>query len=332
MSLQFPRINLAINWTISYYSIPRIEAEFQLLSGTGFGYANRKKVQETYELVLLVQKDMEGEITQTIQTCTPATQILLFDYLNDWLSDYRIERANREEVYREIEMYNIGLYEKFLKEVEEKETEFKSTFYYGLDIGAEYKIEKYVSTGILTHGVKNIVTERNKKFFCLNTSPEYIDLQFIDLYMERLNKLVSNFRMILKKYVDLYKIGKLPVSNAITLAAIKEDAKFKELPTPLTSLNKKLKTTLTVPQIGFLFKMLYDAGIIKSGTFKDIQVFISKNFSVESKADNEDISSKKLQKLWNDFDVETASFWSGKFIELRNLSKQHNPNNIKTNR
>ena len=102
MSIDFPHFYTSVNWTLGYYTLYRIESEFQLLNGKGYGFSNSKIIYDSYDLAFELHNRMESEIIQTIETCYPSRQILLFETLKDWQNDFRITKTNAVEVYWKI--------------------------------------------------------------------------------------------------------------------------------------------------------------------------------------------------------------------------------------
>lgn len=86
---------------------------------------------------------------------------------------------------------------------------------------------------------------------------------------------------------------------------------------PQVKNNPKLKTNLTVPQLAYLFMLLYD---LKPDLFDvkskaELQRFISANFSTKGTEDK-DISTEKLKQLFSDPDPDAAAFWRKHFLTM----------------
>jgi len=89
--------------------------------------------------------------------------------------------------------------------------------------------------------------------------------------------------------------------------------------------NPKLKTNLTVPQLAFLFKLLYELkpDIFDVQSKAELQRFISANFSTKGTSD-QDISTEKLKQLFSDPDPDAAAFWRKHFLTMLAETKQFN--------
>ena len=81
----------------------------------------------------------------------------------------------------------------------------------------------------------------------------------------------------------------------------------------------KLKTNLTVKQIAYLFRALYDEGIIESKHKTDICNFIAESFSSKQK---EDVSANSLRNAFESPDFNAVDFWHEKFTHLMQRAKK----------
>lgn len=80
-----------------------------------------------------------------------------------------------------------------------------------------------------------------------------------------------------------------------------------------TKTNPKLKTSLSVPELALLFKLLND---LKPNVFDvkseaELLRFISTNFETKKTGEN-DISTNKLRILFNQPEIKAAEFWQEK--------------------
>lgn len=82
---------------------------------------------------------------------------------------------------------------------------------------------------------------------------------------------------------------------------------------------KKLKTNLTVVEIAYLFRVLYDKKIIDSKYKTHIYKFIAENFSSKEK---DDISPKSLKNAFDTPDYNTIDFWQEKFTHFMQKAKK----------
>lgn len=81
----------------------------------------------------------------------------------------------------------------------------------------------------------------------------------------------------------------------------------------------KLKTNLTVKELGCLFRALYDMGIIESKHKTDIATFIAESFSSKQK---EDVSVNSIKNAFDMPDFNAADFWQEKFYVLGHHAKK----------
>lgn len=332
MQLEFHRTHQALNSTIEYYGIQKIKEHMD-----GFANPSRKPsyIDDWYDLVFKMHRFMENEIQQIIVTHTDTAKVLYFENLKEWRSYYQIESLWIPDIIHAVNTYNENTCSEFELEVEKKIIEFQKRPEFKLDNGVEYETEQinnaifWQSRGLL--GVeKKKLKKINRKFYCIENKPDLIDTSFLQQYFSLVNALLVNVRRILDKYIALYNEGKILSNEVITTEKkalpSSESKNVFEIPSkPI----KKIKTSLKVEQIGYLYKMLNDAGIIQAATFKEIHEFIANNFTVISKNEDEDISIGKLARIWSDFNAKTAAYWMDKFIHLRNQASKDNPNNIK---
>lgn len=81
----------------------------------------------------------------------------------------------------------------------------------------------------------------------------------------------------------------------------------------------KLKTNLTVKEIAYLFRALYDEGIIEAKHKTDIFNFIAESFSSKQK---EDVSANSIKNAFDVPDFNAIDFWQGKFTHLMQRAKK----------
>jgi hypothetical protein len=93
----------------------------------------------------------------------------------------------------------------------------------------------------------------------------------LDNYYEIADSIINNFSRIVNKYVFRYDAGNI-ISSADIIIGKKALLEYKE-PKLLTGgesqPNKKLKVKLSVPQLAYLFKLLYGFDLLDADT-KDI--------------------------------------------------------------
>jgi hypothetical protein len=84
-------------------------------------------------------------------------------------------------------------------------------------------------------------------------------------------------------------------------------------------IKNKLKTNLTVREIAYLFRALYEEGIIESKHKTDIFNFIAESFSSKQK---EDVSANSIKNAFDVPDFNAVDFWHEKFIHLMQRAKK----------
>lgn len=85
----------------------------------------------------------------------------------------------------------------------------------------------------------------------------------------------------------------------------------------------KLKTNLTVKEIAYLFRALYEEGIIEARRKTDIFNFIAESFSSKQK---EDVSANSIKNAFDIPDFNAMDFWQGKFTHLMQRAKKDKEN------
>ncbi len=264
---------------------------------------------------------MEDEIKQTIFVANHNAQVTLFEALKKWQQEPLIADVHVRFIEALVSEYNDELNAALESVTKEKVKEYQ-TKYSHLQEGEEYDDNELLSL-LFKHRPKKIY----HKIYCIETIPDFIDTDYLPDYFTKLNRLLVSLRSILDYYINLYDQGKIKSSDSAFTNFTPQPTR-KLLLAPGTTQNKKLKVNLSVPQLAYLFKVLNEDGVIEASTFTEIHEFIASNFIVKTKTEDV-ISAGKLKRIWSDFGAKTAAFWVSKFIDLHNLSKKDNPNNIK---
>jgi hypothetical protein len=108
----FVRVNQSLNFTLEYYNIGRIKDHMFRFAGK----LNLDYLDTYYDLTFTFHSQMEDEIHQVMQTNDGVTQVIFFENLKEWLSDWRIEKVNKDIILDLIEKYNENCYSDFLQE------------------------------------------------------------------------------------------------------------------------------------------------------------------------------------------------------------------------
>ena len=334
--MEFFRCDWALNRTVKYYNIGLIYTHMQILAGKE---PNGRTNEEMYELMFTSYQNMEAEIINVIHECKDDTRVLFFENLKEWLNYNLISHTRVDVLEYEVDKYNREQSEKLEADIEEKVKIMKDNpAYKKYGINEEYEATrtklKYLGGSLLNvKPISETYIETNRKFYCIEEKLDVLDWGYFDLYVEKVDRLLGAVRNILSKYVRLYDEGKIILNThkVIEIKALENTPHQQLLDTPIQG-TKKIKTTLNVEQIAYLFKMLLDENIIEPMPYKELHEFISNNFTVKTKEDGEAVSVGKLARVWSKFDSKTVGYWMDKFIELRNKASKENPNNIKPKR
>ena len=267
---------------------------------------------------------MEAEINQTIHTANTNTQVYLFEFLKDWLNDWRITSVHQREIFRVADEYNERTEKAYLAKIEEQDAEFrKSADYNSREHLEEYEQPKVFESPYpkwINHYFGGDNKKVFKKFICRLEGPELIDYPYLREYFDFVDGILSNFRRIVNKYVSLYDAGKIVSSvDKITERMVLAQAEPPALPPPTS----KIKTDLSVPQLAYFFKLLYEVKpeIFPGLTKADLYRFIAANFITKGKGDAE-ISVDSLSNHFNSPEKKTAEFWAAYLKKMLEQSRK----------
>lgn len=320
MQPEFYRIGQAIRETLAYYETGRIKADMDYLAGTSRISSTPPIEESWYNLMFELHTRMEAEINQVIHTCNQNTQVYLFETLKEWLTDWRIKSVNVEAFYYEIDTYNEKAYTDFAVSIEEKVKAFRATSdFLNREHLEEYEAE---TTGGLMGLIKGysrpFKTKRiNYSYYCITETPNLIDTTYLRPYIQRVSKLIDNFKSIVNKYVALYDAGKIVPTTTVVIEQKALSANNSgQLPAPDPQ-QKKLKIILTVKQLAYLFRLFKDAkpDIIEAKSNAEMFRWISDNFTTKGKA-NTPISTNAINNHFSDPEKETATFWASILVEM----------------
>lgn len=305
MQPEFYRIADAITYTMEFYKIDKIKEYIKVFANKD---QNSRSKIEWYDLMFVLHNRMEDEILQTINTCNHNTIAYLFNTLKEWLTDERILRVNSLLIIPEIDQYNKITLAEFESKVVLQVEHFQATPEF-----SQYKhLQEYITdkpdrTLQLIFG-NNFNQSRkviNYKYYCIDESPELIDTMYVDDYIQLLDKLVTNLRNILSKYIGMYDKGEIKAFDTISVIHHSDQLNQPILNLPQPE-NKKLKLNLTVEQVALLFKLLKDNNYILARYATDVQRFIRANITTAGTED--EISEKYLANVYSSPDRKTADF------------------------
>lgn len=302
MQPQFVRVNEALHATFEYYSIGRISNHIARFAGG----LNLQYLDTWYKHTYECHKEMEEEIHQVIHTTTANTQVYFFDTLRLWLSDWRLKEVNIDIIQNKIDNYNEQVTAQFEQKVKEELEKFQGTEDYKNRTHLD-KYEKSYHDFFLDMKVKR--TETYYKFYCINEKPELIDTDYLPDYISLVTPIFNNIRNIIARWVSLYEQGKIvPQATIIYERSQLPSSEAQQLP---PAPHEKLKVNLSVPQLAYLFRLLYelkpDIFDIKSKT--ELYRFISDNFITKGVGEG-GISLKNLNNQFTTPEKNTAKYWA----------------------
>lgn len=331
----FIRLDEAIHYTLDLYEIGKIYDYAKDYEQRKNGYSNYSYLENWAGFISRKQKEMEDEIWDVINHYTNNAQVYFFDTLKLWLTDIRIIELNTKWIQDEVDKFNDNSLVKYAEEIESEVIKFKNAPNYYRDHKEEYVIEHSARhLDLFPNSILNYLPTTkiaiNYKYYCIEQKPDIIEMSSLVEFIKILDLARQNLKALLEKYVSMYDSGKL-IKNSLLVPEkfLPPSRDIQLIEYPKTKSKEKIQVNLTVPQIAYLFKMLHDARLIQTSTYKEIHEFIANNFIPSSKGHNEDISVGKIARIWSNFDVNIAAYWMSKFIDLRNLASKDNPNNIK---
>ena len=221
MQPTFTRINHALHNSFEYYNIDRIRDYLIRFSGKEKWHTTPDTLEFYYNFTLDSHADMEEEICQVINTNNANTQVHFFENLKEWLTDFRIERVNRQQIIFEIEKYNTRKYEDFKKDTEIEVAKFRQTPNF-----TNYKnLEPYTETDRRNSPLSKYLfifdntpfssVVINHHYYCIENDPLLLDVFYLQEYINKITPIFDNLRRIITKYVVRYDEGKILPNNQI---------------------------------------------------------------------------------------------------------------------
>lgn len=324
----FPRINNAIKWTLEYYTLERIEPHMRKFAGTLYTYSTPDLWDGWIETTLGLHQVMEREINQTINYSNEFMNVYMFDNLKDWLGDYRISKVNESLILEQIDEYNTKRYVEFTENVEKEVQKFQANPNYQREHLEKYeeKIYPLWTIGALHSHYAETVIRTNYKYYVIENKPELLDAQYIGKYCEIVDKIITSFRNTIQKYVDMYESKRLTFWNNLS-PDLQKSIEEKQPKLLLEAQpEKRLTVTLSVPQLAYLFKMLYevDPGMfVPDITKTDLIKWIISGLTTEYKK-GEPISFFALENLIvkDGTDKVVAEYWVKRLERMLKAAKK----------
>ena len=317
MTANFPSINLVFNDAIGYYKIGRIRDHIFKLSGK----INYQYLDDSIALSYKMQEHAVEEIKQHIHGSTANVQVEMFMYLKN-LIDFLKTHTN-ESIKKLIDDYNNTVEKEFNEKIDLEVLAFqKSTTYLTRKHGEEYE-EEISSVSALFgggHFHKYKIKKVHYKYYAIERGAEYIDTEFLPGYFELVNDINGHLLRLINYYVDLWDAGKI-TSNA-TIIVVNKPTDNKEQTNTLevsSQERKKLKMNLSVTQLAYLFKLLYDSNMIENTSKADLTRFIVANFSTKM---SQEISEGSLANKLSVTEKAEANFWADELMKMHKAAKK----------
>ena len=197
-------------------------------------------------------------------------------------------------------------------------------FAYGFQSSMEFEINQHIATSNefvkkhlqrkLEDAVNNLPDPDTNELIRLaesnrETSEAPFDIVHITEYYYMMLCVVQNFKNIADKYIDWLKSEP---QNRVSLPTINTP------PKPVD--HGKMKFTLTVEQIAFLFRILKENKMISATSAAEIMRFITHHFTAKNTVDA--ISLKNLTNAYSSPSATTATYWIAELRKLINIAKE----------
>ncbi|KQX09885.1 hypothetical protein [Flavobacterium sp. Root420] len=208
MTLTFPRKNLAINDLIDFREAGTIYefTDYLRRPEDEKGGWEKDNLQFKLDHIQRLFENMNEEINQTIHTSNDKTVNIFFEQLKSEIAHFNLLSVDKDYFVQISKQWNENKYNEFLEKVDIKEKE-----YFNQPERNQYAhLEKYTSSyyGFLTGKMENREIE-NKNFYCIEEKLNLIDLNFLDKYLEILERVTEKFSDNVSKEIELYDKNKL---------------------------------------------------------------------------------------------------------------------------
>lgn len=328
----FVRINKAIQFTIAYYTPHYIHEYMLAYTRMGKGLSSGSYMVDNWEELLYnLHNQMEDEILQTVNTANKNTQVIMFEELREWIEiDWRLKKEPDKDFFLKVsDEYN----EKINSELEEKTEievqKFRSTYEFK-NLGENEEYEKEISRTPLFMSISKYTfipykeKRINRKYYCNELLSEFIDYYQLPKYNDLVSRIINSFRNKVEKHLNLFDAGKYVPSSDITIQKeiIKNDVQEPKLLEATIQKNskggtKKLKVNLSVPQLVWLFKLLYEhnPSFFDVKTKGELYQFISDNFITIGSSES-GISFDSIANMFPNPDKNAGKEWLSVFRQF----------------
>jgi hypothetical protein len=255
----------------------------------------RKKAIENYKL------SKEIYLSQ-IESPKIENSIIVEDFEEDTINDLFDDIRNSD--YGKLKLHNI------LKEKTNFELDPLKYFLNDLELYLFVKKDEFES-GISAEEIQKRVDEYNEKGLPIPFHKRTPIEDLTEKQIENRKKINISLEPSIDTEALMYpfEFYSLYEFKRIILNEIKKHDKDEDNNT-VTSINPKLKTNLSVPELALLFKLLKDLkpNIFEIKSEAELHRFISTNFETKRTGDK-DISTQKLRSQFNQPDTKAAEFW-----------------------
>nr|WP_321486090.1 hypothetical protein [uncultured Draconibacterium sp.] len=213
MKLLFPFKNIAVNTLWEFR-----ESEFL----NDFFVKFKQQHDDFYEDILKKQirnyldslPDFENEILQIINTSNQQTINSYFHELKETVE--WVCKVDSEEIEAHLKEENEKIYLKFVEKVNKKSEEYfekeERKKYGHLEEYEAYDFHLMPIGARLRRPLPKI-KKTNYNFYCIDEIPNLIDFQFIEKYVNLLEKLTEEFKKISDKYIAKFDAGEIVVNE-----------------------------------------------------------------------------------------------------------------------
>jgi hypothetical protein len=212
MKPNFPLKNMAFHRLLNIKKTEFIKDFTEYKSGENNspfhrGYPNQEWMEQQTKICKLSFDNMDNEINQIIHTSNSITQSAIINELKEDISSLKLYGVNKEQILRDIEIYNNKINNDFEKEVEEKTTEFHNSPERNRKHLEEYWDNVYL-WGLPINGKK--AKRINYNFYEIKDRADVIDISYIEDYFSFISNVIPLSKTITDKYITLYDNGLLP--------------------------------------------------------------------------------------------------------------------------
>lgn len=309
----FPRIYKSVEFTIEYLKTGRIKEHFYKYAGGG----NSNYLDSWISITKNWHQYMKDEINQNVLGSKPFVIHEMFAYLQNVLSNWRFQDEMDKFIEVTIEEENEKIIIEYEKQIAIDEDKFKSTVDFSKahekpTTELTYTTQWLDGKPLLNFKHPNCWFYENKRKIPL------LEIEYLPKYLNLLNEIFTSFKDVVVPYVDRYKDGRLEG----LVPELNKQNHVRELPPiPAVGLpvSGKLKFNLSVDQLAYLFRLLYDHGLIETPSKAELKRFIIANMSTKG---SENISDKSIGNKLSTTEKAEADFLADKLMDMYKAAKK----------